>query len=57
MSDTTEIKYLDRFRWWPVAELARSVEPVTPRELSGVVARYVVNGPPRGPLAVEVLLD
>lgn len=57
MSDTTEIKYLDQFRWWPVAELAHSVEPLTPRTLPDIVARYLVDGPPRGPLAVEVLLD
>ena len=57
MSDTTEIKYLDEFRWWPVAELAHSVEPLTPHALPDIVARYLVDGPPRGPLAVEVLLD
>jgi 8-oxo-dGTP pyrophosphatase MutT (NUDIX family) len=57
MSDTTEIKYLDQFRWWSVAELAHSAEPLTPRALPDIVARYLVDGPPRGPLAVEVLLD
>ena len=57
MSDTTEIKYLDQFRWWSVAELAHSVEPLAPRALPDIVARYLVDGPPRGPLVVEVLLD
>ena len=57
MSHTTEIKYLDQFRWWSVAELAHSVESLTPRALPDIVARYLVDGPPRGPLAVEVLLD
>ena len=57
MSDATEITYLDRFRWWPVAELAHSVEPLTPRVLADIVARYLVDGPPRGPLAVEVHVD
>ena len=57
MSDATEIKILDRFRWWPVAELADSVERLTPLCLADIVTRYLADGPPVGPLAVEVLVD
>ena len=57
MSDTTEIKFLDRFRWWPVAELAQSVELLTPRSLADIVAQYLADGPPRGALPVEILVD
>jgi len=57
MSDPNEAKVLDRFRWWPVAELADSSEPLTPLSLADIVARYLVEGAPEGPLALEVLVD
>jgi 8-oxo-dGTP pyrophosphatase MutT (NUDIX family) len=57
MSDTTELMVLDRFQWWPVAELAGAVERVTPLCLADIVAKYLAEGPPRRPLAVEVLVD
>jgi 8-oxo-dGTP pyrophosphatase MutT (NUDIX family) len=57
MSDATEAKVLDRFHWWPVAELARARERLTPLSLAQIVARYLLQGPPRAPLEVEVLVD
>jgi hypothetical protein len=57
MSDTTEIAVLESFRWWPVAELSQTVEHFTPLSLPGIVAQYIADGPPRGPLVVEVLVD
>ena len=57
MSDATEAKVLDRFHWWPVAELARARERLTPLSLAQIVGRYLLQGPPREPLDVEVLVD
>ncbi len=57
MSDSTEAEILDRFHWWPVAELAWAAERLTPLSLAQIVTRYVLQGPPREPLEVEVLVD
>ena len=57
MSDPEEAKVLDRFRWWPVAELANSGERLTPLSLADIVARYLAQGPPQEPLEVEILVD
>jgi len=57
MSDPEEVKVLDRFRWWPVAELANSRERLTPLSLAEIVARYLAQGPPQEPLELEILVD
>jgi 8-oxo-dGTP pyrophosphatase MutT (NUDIX family) len=57
MSDPLEAKLLDRFRWWPVTELANSTERLTPLSLAEIVARYLAEGAPEGPLEIEVLVD
>jgi 8-oxo-dGTP pyrophosphatase MutT (NUDIX family) len=57
MSDPDESKVLDRFRWWPVAELANAHERLTPLSLAAIVARYLAQGAPQEPLEVEVLVD
>jgi 8-oxo-dGTP pyrophosphatase MutT (NUDIX family) len=57
MTDATEAQYLDRFRWWPVAELAHARERLTPLSLAQIVAQYLVHGPLHEPLEVEVLVD
>ena len=57
MSDPNEAKVLDRFRWWPVAELANARERLTPLSLAEIVARYLAHGAPQEPLEVEVLVD
>jgi len=57
MSDAVEAKVLDRFQWWPMAELARAKERVTPLSLAQIVARYVSQGPPRELPNIEVLVD
>ncbi len=57
MYDAIEAKVVDRFRWWPVAELAHARERLTPLSLAQILARYLVQGPPREPLEVEVLVD
>ena len=57
MSDPDEAKVLDCFRWWPAAELANCSEALTPLSLADIVARYLVEGAPQGPLELEVLVD
>lgn len=57
MSDPVEAKLLDRFRWWPVAELANSSERLTPLSLAQIVARYLAEGAPQEPLDIEILVD
>lgn len=55
--DTPEFEFVDRFRWWPVAELARTQERLTPLALARIVESYLADGPPQGPLELEVLVD
>lgn len=55
MSDPTEARLLQEFRWWHVSELPHVAEPLTPLSLSTIVSEYLAHGPPRGPLEVEVL--
>lgn len=57
MGDANEAKYLDRFRWWPVAELAKSSERLTPWSLAEIIRRYMADGAPQGALELEVLID
>lgn len=57
MSDDVEMRVLDCFRWWRVAELAGAQEPLTPRTLAEIVTRYFTEGAPREPLEVETLVD
>lgn len=57
MSDSLESKVLERFHWWPLAELVATHEPVTPRSLASVVSLYLKDGAPLEPLEVEVRVD
>ncbi len=57
MSDALEMQVVDHFRWWPVEELARASERLTPLALAEILARYVTQGPPLEPPEVEVLVD
>ena len=57
MSDLTEVKVLDQFRWWPVVELANATEQLTPASLADIVARYLNHGAPQEPLDIEILVD
>jgi 8-oxo-dGTP pyrophosphatase MutT (NUDIX family) len=57
MSDATEAKVVNQIRWWPVTELVNAREPLTPLSLIEIVTRYLHEGPPSGPLPVEVLVD
>jgi 8-oxo-dGTP pyrophosphatase MutT (NUDIX family) len=57
MADREEAQALDQFRWWPASQLAHSSERLTPLSLPQIIARYLTDGPPRGPLELEVLVD
>jgi 8-oxo-dGTP pyrophosphatase MutT (NUDIX family) len=57
MGDANEAKYLDRFQWWPVAELPKSRERLTPLSLAEIVRRYMMDGAPQETLDTEVLVD
>jgi 8-oxo-dGTP pyrophosphatase MutT (NUDIX family) len=56
MSDPIELATLDRFRWWPLTELASSRERLTPLALSQIVSSYIDTGAPAA-LELEVLFD
>lgn len=57
MLDAYEGRFVRELRWWPVSELRNATERLTPLSLADIVERYLAEGPPVGPLAVEVLVD
>jgi 8-oxo-dGTP pyrophosphatase MutT (NUDIX family) len=57
MTDATELRVLQEFRWWPSASLAHAEEPLTPTSLAQIVARYISSGPPIEPVEMEALVD
>lgn len=57
MTDLAEAAILDRFHWWSLAELSHARERLTPLSLARIVRCYLADGPPCGPLEVEVLTD
>ena len=57
MTDAAEAKVLDRFRWWPVRELAHATERLTPLALAEIVTRYLTSGAPASPPDWDVLED
>jgi 8-oxo-dGTP pyrophosphatase MutT (NUDIX family) len=57
MSDATEARVLQQFRWWHVSELAQTEERLTPLALAAIVSEYLKRGPPHAALELEVLED
>jgi len=57
MSDAVESKTLDRFHWWPLAELKRTSERLTPLSLARIVDEYLAKGAPPILPEVEILVD
>ncbi|MGN8546163.1 NUDIX domain-containing protein [Bradyrhizobium sp. 13971] len=57
MADEAEAKVLDCFRWWPIADLSRAQERLTPLSLADILERYLRNGAPAELPAEEVLID
>lgn len=44
MSDPVEKQALNGFRWWALADLAITTEPVTPPSLSEIVQKHLAGG-------------
>jgi 8-oxo-dGTP pyrophosphatase MutT (NUDIX family) len=57
MTDAVEARVLQQFRWWRIADLARSTERFTPLALADIVQRYLTEGAPSAAPDVEVLVD
>ncbi|MDB6095185.1 MAG: hypothetical protein JWM32_2747 [Verrucomicrobia bacterium] len=57
MSDPVEAKVLQRFHWWPLAELTDTAETLAPKSLASIVARYLAEGSPSQLPDLEVLTD
>jgi hypothetical protein len=57
MSDHTEVRTLDQFRWWHASELVHAKERLTPLSLANIVANYLAFGAPPDPPEWEVLVD
>lgn len=53
MSDAVEAESFVRFHWWPATELAAATDPVAPSSLATIVERYLTEGPPAGPVAID----
>lgn len=57
MSDEVEAKVFQAFRWWPIADLARTSEKVTPTTLAAILDAYLSAGAPDPLPDEEVLVD
>jgi len=57
MADEAEAAVLDRFRWWPIADLSSAEERLTPLSLAGILERYLRDGAPAEIPDEEVLID
>jgi ADP-ribose pyrophosphatase YjhB (NUDIX family) len=57
LSDEVEARYVETFRWWALPDLRDAPERLTPLSLADILERYLLEGPPEGPLDVEVLVD
>lgn len=57
MNDEVEAKVFQAFRWWPIAELARTSERVTPKALAAILDAYLSAGAPDPLPDEEVLVD
>jgi len=57
MTDPIEARVLQEFRWWPLAELPNAREPLTPRNLAGIILDYLAHGAPTAPLEIELAPD
>ncbi|WP_201769410.1 NUDIX hydrolase [Paracoccus aminophilus] len=56
LRDLREAQTVEAFRWWPLPELARSIEPVTPVALAAIVKDYRRHGAPDPLPPTEVVI-
>lgn len=57
VQDAPEAGTIREFRWWRLAELRASTERLAPDRLARIVTDYRRNGPPSGPLEIEIVED
>jgi 8-oxo-dGTP pyrophosphatase MutT (NUDIX family) len=57
MTDEVEAEYVVEHRWWPLSDLERAEERLTPLSLPAILARYLADGAPDPLPAEEVLID
>lgn len=57
MNDAVEAKVFQAFRWWPIGDLARTTERVTPKALAAILDAYLSVGAPDPLPEEEVLVD
>ncbi|KGJ06404.1 ADP-ribose pyrophosphatase YjhB, NUDIX family [Paracoccus halophilus] len=57
MRDAAEARITREFRWWRPDGLRQDSAAVTPAALLRIVMDYRAYGPPRGPLATEIVRD
>lgn len=57
MADQEEAAMVERFRWWPVAELAGSGEVFMPRRIAEILDGYLTQGAKDDPEEEIVQLD
>jgi len=57
MADKLEAKVVDCFRWWPIVDLSRASERLTPLSLAGILEAYLRDGAPSELPDEEVLID
>lgn len=57
MRDAAEARRVLDMRWWPLAELFATDQDLTPRAIATIVEDYLRDGPPQGPLDIEVVVD
>ncbi len=48
-----EDRFISSWRWWPLAELAATGEVVYPVDLARLVAHWLADGPPAGPVPIH----
>ncbi len=57
VQDAPEAGTIREFRWWSLPELRHSAERLAPDSLTRIVLDYRENGPPAGPLDIEIIED
>lgn len=57
MLDDREQLFVHSFQWFPIAELDRVPERLTPLSIHRILSELLADGPPVSPPPVEVLVD
>jgi 8-oxo-dGTP pyrophosphatase MutT (NUDIX family) len=57
MLDANEARFVTELRWWPLGDLARAAERLTPLAVADIVQNYLARGAPDPLPPEEVLVD